>query len=138
MSTSAESAQQWLAEQPRSESEIQQVLEKLYQRLEKFDDQPEIDLSGSEAAINVLEQALTEHEAPASGSHSSPMPTSHSDTSEPGKSNLDTSELGSSGASAALDLSNLGEQGANVDAAPKTSAEKRARFEMLKGQLKTL
>lgn len=123
MSTSAESAQQWLAEQDRSESEIHQVLEKLYQRLEKFDDQPEVDLSGSEAAITVLEQALTEQNAPASGSPSPP---------------LDTSQLGTSDATATLDVSNLGEQISDVEAAPKTSAEKLARFERLKGQLKTL
>lgn len=109
MSTTAESAQQWLSSQPRSASEIEQVLEKLYQRLEKFTDQPEVDLSGSEAAIDVLEQALLALQPTVE-----PAPTSQT---------------------APLDVSDLGEAQVNIAAAPKSADEKRQRFESLKAQL---
>ncbi|WP_119393402.1 hypothetical protein [Salinibius halmophilus] len=110
MSTSAESAQDWLRSQPRSNEEIEQVLSKLYQRLEKFADQPDVDLSGSEGAIEVLEQALAQQQAP----EEAPTTT------------------------AALDLTELGDGQVDIADAPSSEQEKRARFETLKAQLKTL
>lgn len=108
MSTSAASAKTWLNAAQRSSEEIEQTIDKLYQRLEKHHDQPEIDLSGSEAAIEVLQ------------------------------TELDQRVLAAQAAQPSLDTSNLGSQEVAVSTPPKDDEEKRQRFQSLKDQLSNM
>lgn len=113
MSTSAESATQWLQEKKPSTDTIEQMITKLNERIERSGWSDE-ELQGSIEALDVLEAALQSRasstNAPATAAE---QPTNH--TAE-----LDTSPLVSH----------------DHIASERPPEEKRALFEQLKQQLK--
>ena len=79
MSTSAESAQQWLNEKQPGREEVRTIIEKLEQRIAQHEGE-EADIQGSVDALILLQDHLEQLDAPPTGS-------------EPPAADLDTSGL---------------------------------------------
>jgi len=117
MSTSAESALQWLDEKQPDNQQIQQVIEKLEYRLQHSGAAVET-LQGSQEALELLKEVLDDRQTsePPPSAPEAPIPTSA--PSE--ESQLDFTPLGQHSDMAAEQLS---------------PEEKLARFQRLKNQL---
>ncbi len=126
MSTTAESALQWLDEQQPDNQQIQDVIHKLKDRIQNSG-ADEQSLQGSIEALSLLEDVLSDRL----------NEKNHSGLEEdaPSGVSLDTGDLGStSSQDTGFDSSPLGEP-ANSPIEHLTNEEKRQRFEHLKLKL---
>lgn len=120
MSTSAESALQWLDEKQPNNQQIQDVITKLKQRIE-HSGAPEAELAGSIEALTLLQDVMADRLE-----EDLEQPLSLSTTPEPQK---EASPIDS-----ALDFTPLGEP-ASEPAEHLNAQQKRDRFESLKASL---